>query len=412
MLAVFDQGLVSATSFATVILLGRFGSPEQLGIYYLALTVLQVIFNFQAELITAPYTVFCHQRKARDLAEYTGSIIAHQVALTLLALVALAGLAAAAYAGWASSALCAPLLVLLVAGPCWLLRSFVRYLCFARLHFVAAALLDGATGTLQLMGLLALCIGVGMTAAGAYVVVGIACALPLAAWWWQKRIDVAFAPQRFWPDWRDNWTFSRWSLASQLVGTLPAQVLPWFLAQTHGVAVTGVFAACASLTGIAMMFVLGIANALTPQAAQAFSAGGVPALRRVMRRTAQVFAVTVGLFCVVIAFGGEFVMQLFYGSRYGGVHLAFTLLSCGVLTNSLAIVAGNGLWAVNRPRANLIADLCILLVTVSAAFFLVGRWGITGAAAATLLGSTTGMIARTLIARRILAQLASPANSP
>jgi O-antigen/teichoic acid export membrane protein len=250
-----------------------------------------------------------------------------------------------------------------------------------------------------------------MTAAGAYVVLGIACAIPVAGWWWRKNIDVAFAPQRFWEDWRQNWTFSRWSLASQIVGTLPAQVLPWCLAQAHGVAVTGVFAACASLTGIAMMFVLGMANALTPQAAQAFSQGGVPALRRVMRRTALIFAVTVGLFCITIAIGGELVMQLFYGSRYGGVHLAFALLSCGVLTNSLAIVAGNGLWAVNRPRANVIADVCILCVTVSAAFFLVGPWGITGAATATLLGNTAGMLARALIARRVLAQVARSAGS-
>ena len=37
--AVLDQAVVSGTSFATSVLLGRFASQQELGVYYLALSV-------------------------------------------------------------------------------------------------------------------------------------------------------------------------------------------------------------------------------------------------------------------------------------------------------------------------------------------------------------------------------------
>jgi O-antigen/teichoic acid export membrane protein len=414
MLAVLDQAVVSAASFGTVILLGRLGSPEQLGVYYLALTVLQVMFNIQGELITAPFTVFSQRRKDAELAEYTGSILVHQALITAVSVALLAGFAVAASLGFGSSALVTPLLVMLIAGPCWLVRGFVRYLSFAKLRFVTALLVDAVAAVLQMAALVFLHFALGrLNAASTYAAIGLSCLFVVGGWWYWARPEIAFARRRFWPDWRENWSFSRWALTSQLVCCLPSYVLPWVLAERHGEGATGVFAACASLCGVAMMFVLGMAHALTPQAARAFADGGVPALRSILSRTGLALAAAVGAFCLVVVLAGDVALFLVYGTRYFTAHDAFALLALGVFANTLSITAGNGLWAVNRPKANLVADACTMTVTVTAAFLLVSRWSVSGAAAAILLGNIAGAAARLLTLRYVLREVAAqPVHIP
>src|SRR6185436_21104795 len=63
-LAIADQAVVSATNFATSILLGWSGKTE-LGIYYLALSTLVFFRGIQEQLITAPYLVYAHRRDGR-----------------------------------------------------------------------------------------------------------------------------------------------------------------------------------------------------------------------------------------------------------------------------------------------------------------------------------------------------------
>jgi O-antigen/teichoic acid export membrane protein len=119
-------------------------------------------------------------------------------------------------------------------------------------------------------------------------------------------------------------------------------------------------------------------------------------------RTAATFSIGVGTFCITIVLFGELAMTSIYGPSFSGTHLAVTLLALGVLTNSFAIVAGNGLWAVDRPQANLIADATVLLVTLGAAALLIHPYGILGAASATLIGSAAGAITRFIVFRRVL----------
>ena len=55
---------------------------------------------------------------------------------------------------------------------------------------------------------------------------------------------------------------------------------------------------------------------------------------------------------------------LVYGERCGGTGLILALAAASMLANSLSITAGNGLWALERPRANFAADACTLAVTM------------------------------------------------
>src|SRR6185436_16894824 len=77
-LAIADQAVVSSTSFATSILLGWSGKSE-LGIYYLALSMLVFFRGVQEQLITAPYLVYSHRRDGAAGDVYAGSVLVHHL---------------------------------------------------------------------------------------------------------------------------------------------------------------------------------------------------------------------------------------------------------------------------------------------------------------------------------------------
>ena len=412
-LGVMDQALVSAANFATIVILGRFGSQQALGVYSLALTALMLLTMLQGQLITAPYTVYRQRFHGRDLAQYNGSVLVHQCIFAFVGCFVLA-LIGLLLTFQHSSVLLAVMLAVLTTAPAWLFRGFIRYVSFANLQFGTALLVDLLAVGLQLAGLAGLVWSGSLSAPSVYIVGGIASAAGclMGWWWWRGCMDFRVQRSLIGSDWRTNWSFARWALASEMLGCSTPYVLPWILIHTHGSAAIGALAACVNICGLAMMFIVGVGHSLTPQAARAFANGGIPALRTTLRKTMLIFAISIGTFCMAALILGEWVMTSIYGPQFIGSGPTVSLLSFSVLSTSLAVVAGNGLWAVNRPQTNLVADAVTLVVTIVTAAFLVGPWGATGAAAAMLVGNTAGALTRLAILRLVLNSVSEPALSP
>src|SRR4051812_6238069 len=90
-LSLFDQALVSGTSFLTSVIIGRLGSKEEFGIFYVALTIVYLARGIQEQLVSAPYVVYCHGRRDEARALYAGSSLMHCLGLSaVLAVVLLA----------------------------------------------------------------------------------------------------------------------------------------------------------------------------------------------------------------------------------------------------------------------------------------------------------------------------------
>src|SRR5439155_21750549 len=129
-LSVLDQAVVSGMSFATSVLLGRFASQEELGVYYLALSVVYFTRGVQEQLVSAPYMIYCSRRHGPALAEYAGSALVHQCAVMLATAVALL---IALGTGVLPSGIEAAFWLLVVAAPLMLVREFARQMSFAHI---------------------------------------------------------------------------------------------------------------------------------------------------------------------------------------------------------------------------------------------------------------------------------------
>lgn len=411
-LSLFDQAVVSATSFATSVIIGRVCLKEDLGIFYLALTIVYLARGVQEQVISAPYVVYCHGRRGEAEALYSGSSLLHQVGLSVLAVVALLGLLGMLSLGIGPAALAPAIWILLGVLPLLQLREFIRRLTIAHLNIASATAIDILVSALQLAGLVALAWFGSLTVTTAYLTMGGACALACVCWFVGSKQRWRFS----WPaalrDWRHNWSFGRWALLSHMIGFTTPTIMPWFVTAICGSAEAGVLAACNSIVGTASMFMTGLALYLTPRAARGFAQGQTHELRRVLRAASLIYGVVLGSFALLLTLGGDGLLVFAYGSKYAGYGPVLALLAVAMLVQSLGLSAGIGLWAIDRPQSNLTADVCTLAVTLSLVFFLVEPWGVLGAALADLAGRTTGAVVRCVTLRQLLKPVPQLAEVP
>ncbi len=410
LLSIFDQAIVSGTGFATAVIIGRMTSPDQLGLYYMTLSIVLLAVGIQDQVVAAPYLVYAKRRQGRELAQYSGSMWCHHLILTVVSVV---GLSVAIAILWATgTATITPgLWALLGAGPLLLLREDIRRFSFANLNVRSAVGVDATVCVAQLGGLLLLGYFGRLSLFAIFGVMGASCALACVGWLLFDRPTVRFAWQRFWPDWRHNWEFAKWALRGHLVGSTTPYVMIWIVSFAMGPVAAGVLGACATLIGITRVLQAGVTNILTTQSAHAFATGGSADLRRVLIRAAAFLGLAIGVVCLLVLASGDALAVLVYGAFYQGCGAILFTLALSALVTSLGIVAGNGLWAIDRPRSNFVADVCCMVVTLVAAVFLVFSWGVLGAALAILAGSVVATIVRVITLTRAIKSLDSPAVS-
>lgn len=406
-LSVLDQAVVSGTSFATSVILGRSAAQEELGIYYLALSVVFFARGIQEQLVSAPYMIYCGRKQGAALAEFAGSALVHQCGIMLLAA---SVLLVAVLSGATPHGAQAAFWLLIVAAPVLLLREFIRQLLFAHLELKSALALDVSIAALQLGGLVALSVSGRLTVTTTLAVLAIASGAPAAIWLAVQRRPMVARWSAAVRDFAHNWVFARWALASQLLASTTPYVMPWIVVFTHGEADTGLLGACMTLVGLSNTFLMGLCNFLSPRAARAFAEGGLRELQSVLRNTALLFLATLGTIAVLAILFGQQIAVAVYGPQFAAAGPIIAVLSLSVLANSLGVTAGNGLWAMERPRANFVADLISLGVVIVVTIACVPPLGPLGAALATLAGTASDAAVRLWILRRTMQEFAEVAR--
>jgi len=246
-LSVLDQAVVSGTSFATSVLLGRFASQEELGVYYLALSVVYFTRGVQEQLVSAPYMIYCSRRHGPALVEYAGSALVHQCAVMLATALSLI---VALCVGVLPNGLAAAFWLLVVAAPLLLVRECARQMSFAHLDLKRATQLDIAAATLQFVALFALAMTGTLTIISTLATLAIVSGVATIGWLATSRQRMVARITPAVNDWLHNWTFARWALASQLLACTTPYVMPWVVAVSHGEAQTGLLGARSTLVGL------------------------------------------------------------------------------------------------------------------------------------------------------------------
>ena len=389
LVCLFNQGVVSIAGFATSVLIGRL-APSELGVYYIGLSLVLFARGFQQQLVSTPYAIYLHRQQAKDLPAYRGSCLVQQFGFLIIALAYLFIQVLAAYAGWVSADVMPSLIVLLVFLPVLLMRELVRHYCFAHSENTSVLGIDLAISVLQIVALL--CFGYFEILSGAtvWVAIGIACVLSIGFWYFRYGPKIKLVRKRLKPDLKQNWSFGKWAVSGQFVGSLPNYLLPMLLLMAVGAEGTGFFAACITLVGVANIFNTGMLNFLTPRAAKVYVTEGKSGLKRLLLRMYGVFLVAVGGFAIFLTIFGSYLSVKLFGPNYDSLQTVMILLAIAKLFEGFSHTASGGLFAMEKIKANFGADVILMLVTISAALLLIKPYGVEGAAWTTLIGAVVG----------------------
>lgn len=401
LLSIIDQAIVSGTSFVSAVIVGRMTTPEEIGLYYLVLSVTLVAASIQDSAVWAPFMVYCKRRHGRELEEYSASVWMQLFLLTAICIAVLPAIILVLSAA-NHTALIPGLWILCIVGPLILLRQGARRFAFANLRVHTAIMIDAVVAAAQLGGMLLLGYLGHLTLVSIFAVMGGACGLAIAVAYLLDRPQVKLNRGRLLSDWQHNWAFAKWTLRSYLVGYTAPYALLWILGLTAGATEAGVLGVCTTLVGMTNVLVMGIDNVLTPQATHAFTTEGVAGLRRVLFRTAAVLISMLGGFCLFVLATGDWLTVLAFGSAGVGMSAILGALAVSALMNGIGVVAGNGLWAIDQPRPNFLADVFSMTVTLIAAAVLVLPLGALGAALATLAGMAAAAVVRSIVLARYL----------
>jgi O-antigen/teichoic acid export membrane protein len=389
--ALFDQAVVSGASFLTMIMIGRWTNPVELGLYAIGASILLSFLAIQQTLISLPYQV---QRccPAATAAEHAGGALVQCGLLALLTIVLLTVAALGLIANGARLELVALTWALAGVAPFVLLREFGRSFAFAHLHAGRALRLDLAVAAIQLATLGWLGWTGSVSANAAYVAIGVACALPSIVWLYRARADFAIRTDRLPTAMKRSWTLGKWLFGVEITRALQGYLTFGLLAWLAGTRETGIYAASASVATLLNPLIFGLGNIFVPRAVLAFKERGIAALRREVTRDLLLRAAPMALFCFLVLLAGNELLYLLYRSEdYGGHRHAITVLAFA----NLALVIGSpvymALLVMEHPREVFRTEALAAALTVALIWSLVGALGLLGAAYACLAGNVVRM---------------------
>jgi O-antigen/teichoic acid export membrane protein len=386
-LSLVDQGVSSSTGFLTGVIIARACSKQELGLYMLGFSLVTFVTDLQTSLIATPYMVYAPRLHGRAHATYTGSTLIHQLAFCVIAMFGVVGGAIAVSHGFGPRALAPVLQALALVIALLMLRQHARRVCFARLKLKTALVFDTCIAICQIGGLLILAHFHLLSASRAYWVIGFACGIAVLWWLWSDR-DLSTPQMReSISDLKKNWILGKWVFASGLIWTIAVNLYPWLLAAFHGVASTGIWAACLGVISIGNPALLGIQNFVGPKISHVYAAEGGKALRRLVLRITAIIAVPISLLCLALCIWGGRLMTVLYGRQYTGNSMIVAILAINLLVGSLVFSFSRALFAVDRARADFLINLIALLIMLTLGLWLVRAYGPLGAALG-LLGAT------------------------
>ncbi len=390
-ITIVDQALVSVTNFLTIIVLAKLSLDNVFASFALAWQAINYLRTTQERLISAPYLVFVHRPK-QSLESLLGSNLSHDFLFSIASsvILLLTGVVMNMIGFMSDSAW--GLIILAVAIPGILWRDHLRIVSFANFRSDLAFQVDMIASFIQILGIGLLAYSQQLHLVPIALVLGTAGILPVLFWFAASPLKIEILQNQLLADWLETWRYAKWLVFARCLGIGSYLIVPWIIAARMNDVATGAFAACLSLVGLSTMFVTGLNNFLQPMSLRAYHQGGKSALIKSMTWSGLSFAIVLVPLCLLYWLLGDQMLRILFKEAYAEHWLVVVILGVNVLSFSFAIVASNGLAAVEKPVGNFWGEFSNLIASSILATILIERFGLPGAATAITLGSIIASI--------------------
>lgn len=395
-IGVVDQGVTALGSLIPVVLLGRMAGAHDLGIFSLAVSVALFAAIASQSLFVSGYPIFRAQApgESRAFTAYAALFgLAAQLALLPIYFAIL---------HWTSPELSAGTFVVVAFVATTAMRSHLRTLSLARRDMPGILALDTSAFAILSALLTWLALRGSVTVWNVFAVLAVANAFFSVAWGVGYAKNTTFRWDGAGEYFARSVAFGRWALAGVGVGSAPYYLTPWLLALVRGTTETAVYAAASTVVGLANHALIGLTRGIEARTAEAFQRGGVKALEESIVRSAWIILPALAVVVAVIWGAADFFGELVLPSAAQEAGSAARILSVALLVGSIRVIAGNGLWAMNLPRATFPADVVRGIVSIGLGIAGAYYAGAVGCAVAVLLGD---VISSLMVVARLRAEI-------
>ena len=385
-LTLLDQVFVSLTNFSTGILIGRYCSKGELGLYMLGYSIILFAIAFQQMLLSSPYILIWPRLRSEEAARYTNYSYIQQFALG--GAVSVCSLVAALAFHLGKSKLAPVMMALALAAPLLLFKEMFRRVCFAQLKVRSAVIVDFALGVLQVALLVMLERRHELSASTGLLAVAASCMLLLCGWFLRYRGDLIFSASEMRGALIQNWHLGRWIFGSQILWALSLYSYPWLVSGMHGVDAAGVWAACFGINALGNPLLLGLQNYIEPKISHAFAVGGITQMRNLAWKATGVLGGSMLLFSMAMFVAGNRVAILLYGPKYEGNGLTIFLITLSFAAGAAGFAFSCGFFAADRGSLDVRISWVFPLSACVCGLPLIRLYGPVGAATSLLIGYT------------------------
>jgi O-antigen/teichoic acid export membrane protein len=320
-LALFDQGILTGSNFIISILLARWMSAEQYGIYAVAFSVFLFLLNFHQALLLEPMLVFGSSVYRNSLRGYLRALLLLHLFVSLLMIFGLTGGAAVIARLGQSPGLPAALVAVGFVGPAVLLFWLTKRVFYLKLSPGPSA----ASAVLYCVVLLA---GLGViykydlvSAASALVLMGIGglvSAIVLLIYL-GFRLQSTQADPTLRETWDRHWRYGRWALGANAMMWIPINIFYPLLSKFAGLAQAGELKALMNFAAPMLQTCAALSSLMLPYTARMLEQRGNGGANAALKRMTLIcVACAIPYWIVLLVFKGP-AFHFLYSGRYSSV---------------------------------------------------------------------------------------------
>jgi O-antigen/teichoic acid export membrane protein len=400
-LALLDQGVFAGSNFVMSILLARWLSPEQYGMYAVAFAVLLFLLNFHQGLMLEPMLVFGSSVYRDCLRGYVKALLLLHVGISLAMVFGLFAAAAIIFKLGPASSLPGALVAVAFTAPTVLLFWMVKRTFYLKLSPAPSAIGAILYCVLILGGLYFLYQHNRISTLSAFLLMGFGSLVTsiLLLAYLSSRLAPSANPPSLADTWRRHWRYGRWALAANAMMWVPINVFYPFLSRFSGLAEAGELKALMNFAAPMLQACAALHTLMLPYSARVLQERGPAGVSVLLKRmTLLCVGCAVPYWVVLLLFQGP-AFRVLYSGRYTEVAYLLPVVALASVAGSAFFGPSIVLRSMESPRLIFAAVAVSSCVAVAVGIPLTRAWGLRGAVWSIVLSEALAFVAAVVLLR-------------
>ncbi len=376
--AAIDQGVISLANFLAAILISRYVSPTELGIYVIGFLAIFLIRAVQNGIIVQPLNTFGAVKSDQDFKSYFSAMVIHQVILSIVTSVS-AAILGTVLIFLGNENIGPAIFVLWFSFMTWQMQEFLRRAFYTRGE-VAKAIWISITANFVRLSLILLLSSqsqisgrTGLNAIGWGSLFATLVGVSLARHYFTKHV------QNLRETWQENWQFGRWILGASVADWMVVDLYPIMVAGMISIAATGIYQALQNLVAPIHVLLRAVDTFATPILAKIFDQSGFEKVNKNLILIYLISGVPVVILLVVVILFTPQLLLLISGETYlpyaDGIYVMAVFYFFIYVNRPLQIAFR----AIREGKQIFLANILAAISMFSIGFVIINRWGHYGA---------------------------------